>query len=354
MMLTLRQLADLVDGTLCGEGSIQIHGADIIRDARAGQITLADGDKALKQLAGCQASAVVIGKTSTPPAHLSTIQVDNVHVAFSKVVAAFQPIRATREVGVSPKAHISPSAKLGNNVHIYPGATIGADTEIADNCVIHASVVVMDGCRIGAGTVIFPGAVLYENTIVGEGCIIHAAAVLGAYGFGYHVVKGRHELSAQLGYVELGPCVEIGAGTTIDRGTYGATYIGEGTKIDNQVQVGHNVRLGKHNLICSQVGIAGSSTTGDYVVMAGQVGIRDHVHIGDGAQLGAKSGVMNDIPPGVQYVGAPAQPEREFFQSLISVSKLPEMRKQLKQLLRDVEGLQRSQGGGSLGRAEAA
>lgn len=352
MMLTLREIAELVGGTLTGDASLEIHGASITRDAQAGEITLADGEKGLKALASCQASAVVIGKETPLPA-LPAIRVENVHTAFSKIVTQFLPVRATTEIGISAAAHVSPTAKLGANVRVYPGATIGAEAQIAENCTIHSNAVIMEGCRIGAGTTIFPGAVLYENTIIGEGCVIHSGAVLGAYGFGYHVVKGRHEISAQLGYVELGPRVDVGAGTTIDRGTYGATYIGEGTKIDNQVQIAHNVRLGKHNLICSQVGIAGSATTGDYVVMAGQVGVRDHIHIGDGTQLGAKAGAMNDIPPGVQYVGAPAQPEREFFQAHIGVSKLPEMRKQLKQLARDVEALQ-TLAKTPAGRAEAA
>ena len=145
----------------------------------------------------------------------------------------------------------------------------------------------MAGSQIGEEVTIFPNAVLYENTVVGPRCLIHANAVLGAYGFGYGFADGRHVLSAQLGNVVLGADVEIGAGSTIDRGTYGPTSIGEGTKIDDLVMVAHNCRIGRHNMLCSQVGIAGSTTTGDYVVMAGQVGVRDHVHIGDRAGAGS-------------------------------------------------------------------
>src|SRR5690606_14999477 len=149
-----------------------------------------------------------------------------------------------------------------------------------DDSIIHSGVSILAGSRIGAGCTLFPNVVLYEGTLVGNRVIIHANTTIGAYGFGYATVNGRHQLSAQLGHVELEDDVEIGAGTTIDRGTYDPTVIGEGTKIDDQVMVAHNCRIGKHNLLCSQVGIAGSCTTGDYVVMAGQVGIRDHVHIG--------------------------------------------------------------------------
>ena len=172
---------------------------------------------------------------------------------------------------------------------------------IGDGSTIHSGVHIMAGSQIGEDVTIFPNAVLYENTIVGPRCLIHANAVLGAYGFGYGFVDGRHVLSAQLGNVVLGADVEIGAGTTIDRGTYGPTVIGEGTKIDDLVMVAHNCRIGRHNMLCSQVGIAGSTTTGDYVVMAGQVGVRDHVHIGDRAVLGAMAGVTNDVPDGAPH-----------------------------------------------------
>lgn len=338
MSLTLHEIATLVGGQLQGDANLVIHDAATIRDAASGQITLAEGDKAFKQLATCQASAVIVGKLPGVPA-IPYIQVDNVHAAFAKVVARFRPVRTAQRVGISPAATISPTAKIADNVEIHPRAVIGDDVQITSGVTIHSGAVIMAGCRIGAGTTIYPNVVLYENTIVGEHCLLHAGCVIGANGFGYSVVQGRHELSAQLGYVELASRVEIGACTTIDRGTYGATYIGEGTKIDNQVQIGHNCRLGKHNLICAQVGLAGSCSTGDYVVMAGQVGIRDHVHIHDGVRLGAKAGVMTDIPAGSSYVGVPAVPEREHFGSLHGFAKLPEMRREFKKLQRDVQTL---------------
>ena len=190
-----------------------------------------------------------------------------------------------------------------------------------------------------------PGVVLYENTIVGDRSIIHGDAVIGAYGFGYSQVGGKHVLSAQLGYVRIGSDVEIGAGTTIDRGTYGATSIGDGTKIDNLVQIAHNCRIGKHNLICSQVGIAGSTTTGDYVVMGGQAGVRDHVHIGTGAKLSAMAGITNDVPDGVGDAGHSrhARTRAETASSRRS-SKLPEMRQEFKALRRAVAELQKLAG----------
>jgi len=338
MQATLAELATLVDGSLLGDGRLLIHGAATLRDAQPGEITLIDGEERSRCLAECRATAVVVPKTFLPE-RLPAIQVGDVHRAFSAIVSYFHPQPAAKRTGVSPFAVVSPTAQLADDVHIHPLATIGDDVLIGSGTTIHSGVHVMAGSQIGQDVTIFPNAVLYENTIVGPRCVIHAGAVLGAYGFGYALVEGRHQLSAQLGNVVLGADVEIGAGTTIDRGTYGPTVIGEGTKIDDLVMVAHNCRIGRHNMLCSQVGIAGSTTTGDYVVMAGQVGVRDHVHIGDRAVLGAMAGVSNDVPDGSRMIGIPATPEREQKIKQAAFSKLPEMRRQLRQLQRTVEAL---------------
>jgi UDP-3-O-[3-hydroxymyristoyl] glucosamine N-acyltransferase len=244
-------------------------------------------------------------------------------------------VDATAHVDAS--AIIADTAYIGPNAKIGPRVIIGEYVSIGARSVIHGGVNLMAGCQVGDDCEVFPNAVLYENTILGPRVTIHAGSVIGGYGFGYECVDGRHRRSAQLGNVEIEADVEIGAGTTIDRGTYGATRIGEGTKIDNQVMIAHNCRIGRHNLICSHVGIAGSATTGDYVVLAGQVGLRDHVHIGDRAVIMAQAGVMNDVTPGATLVGSPAIPEREQMHVWAASYKLPEMRKQLKALQRIVE-----------------
>lgn len=340
MIISLREIADLIGGRLTGDPDLQITGAATIRDARPGEITLADKPKLAPQLAACGASAAVVSE-GLRPATLAYVTVDDVHRSFAKVVAFFRPPRLQRNLGVSPQAVVSPTARIGDNVNIHAGATIGDDVEIGDGCTLHAGVHVLAGCKLGADCVLFPNVVLYENTIVGPRCVLHAGVVLGAYGFGYETANGQHVRSAQLGYVEIGTDVEIGAGSTIDRGTYGPTIIGEGTKIDNQVMIAHNCRIGRHNILCSQVGIAGSSTTGDYVVLAGQVGIKDHIQIGDHAVVGAQAGVMCDIPAGIHYFGTPAMPERDALHVAAAQARLPEMRKQLRALQRQVDGLTR-------------
>jgi len=344
MTITLREIAQLVDGRLAGDPAVAISGAAIIRDAQPGDITLADHPKLAPQLAASRASAAIVSAKFTPQG-LPYIAVNDVHGSFAKVLARLRPQRTNLANGIDRTAEVDVSAIIPESAYVGRGAKIGPRVILGENvligagAVVHGGVHVMAGCHVGDHCELFPNVVLYENTVLGPRVIIHAGSVIGAYGFGYECVDGRHRRSAQLGYVEIEADVEIGAGTTIDRGTYGATRIGEGTKIDNQVMIAHNCRIGRHNLICSHVGIAGSSTTGDYVVLAGQVGLRDHVHIGERAVVCAQSGVMNDVPPGSMVLGTPAIPERDQMHVWAASHKLPEMRKQFKALQRIVEQL---------------
>jgi UDP-3-O-[3-hydroxymyristoyl] glucosamine N-acyltransferase len=351
MPMSLAALAQLVRGELVGDGAVDIEGAGALADAGPRDITLVDNSLKIERAAQTAARALVV--PADFPRHALTkpaIVADDVHQAFTAIVTHFRPPRAPRHAGISPSAAIDPQARLAADVEVHAGATIETDVEIGPGCTIHAGARIMAGCRLAERVTIFPNAVLYENTRVGARSAVHAGAVLGGNGFGYKFVDGRHVPSAQLGWVEIGSDVEIGACSTVDRGTYGPTVIGDGTKIDNLVMIAHNCRIGRHNLICSQVGIAGSTTTGDFVVMAGQVGVRDHVRIGEGAVLGAKAGVSNDIPAGAHVFGSPAIREREQKLQFAAISKLPEMRKQLRALQRIVDGLT----GGQSSRQDAA
>ena len=340
MEATLAQLAQLVGGELHGDGNLVLCGASPLCDAETGHITMLDRVDRLACLEGCRASAILAPADLVPNGR-PLIRVDNVHNAFATIVSHFRPRRSTLERGVSPEAFVSPKASVGEDIDIHPRAVIGEDVVIGDRVTIHSGVKIQAGCRIDDDVTIYPNAVLYEDTVVGARCIIHAGAVLGADGFGYDSSTGVHKLSSQLGNVVLEADVEIGANSTVDRGTYGPTLVGEGTKVDNLVQIAHNCRIGRHNMLCAQVGIAGSTTTGDYVVMAGQVGVKDHVHIGTGAILGAMAGVIGDIPAQSQYVGVPATPAREQVVKQAALVKLPEMRKQMKRLEKTVEKLTR-------------
>jgi UDP-3-O-[3-hydroxymyristoyl] glucosamine N-acyltransferase len=336
----LQELASRVEGELfLAKVGLAITGVAPWVDAKAGDITLLDDAKNVDKLEGSKASAVVV------PCRLETLDMPQLvvakpHEAFATLCRLFRPAYdIPSHQGIHPSAYVSPNATVATDCCIDPFASIDTDCVVGSGTRIHRGVTVMPGCRIGRNCQLFPGVVLYPGTVIGDRVTLHAGVVLGAYGFGYKMTEGKHQLAAQLGWVELGDDIEIGAHTCVDRGTYGATRIGDGTKVDNLVQIGHNCRIGKHNLICSQVGIAGSTSTGDYVVLAGQVGLRDHIHIGDKTMVGAQAGVANDIEPNQIVLGSPAIPRFEQAQQFAAISKLPEMRKQLRRLETQVQQL---------------
>ncbi|MGE0609041.1 MAG: UDP-3-O-(3-hydroxymyristoyl)glucosamine N-acyltransferase [Pirellulales bacterium] len=349
MPIQLGDLCKLVAGELAGDHALPIHGADILVRAKPGEITFIDDPTKLRELQATSASAAVVPRGVLAD-HLPTVQVDDVHAAFAAIVTRFRPPRRKSHGGVSPHAIVSPTAQLAEGVEVHAGAIIGDDVQLGKGTVVHAGARIMAGCQIGENVTIFPNAVLYEDSRIGPRCILHAGVSIGAYGFGYRQVAGRHALSAQLGYVEIGADVEIGAGSTIDRGTYGPTTVGEGTKIDNLVMIGHNCQIGRHNLLCSQVGIAGSSTTGDYVVMAGQVGVSDHVKVGDRAILCAQTGISNDVANEAVMFGYPGLPLSQQRRCIAVFGKLPEMRQQMRDLQKSIDAMQQR----SLGERNAA
>ena len=331
MSVTVRQLAELVHGKIHGDGDLTIAAARPLSEAQAGDVTFLDSEKHVLQLAASPATAAVV---AVPPStsNKTLIQVADPLMAFVAIVRHLHGRPERCPIGIDPLASIDPTAQVGAGASIQPFVRIGSDTVIGARCRLHSGVVIGADCTLGDDVVLYPNVVLYDGTVLGDRVIVHANSVLGADGFGYRFQSGRHVKVPQQGYVEIGDDVEIGACTTIDRGTFHATRIGAGTKIDNLVQVGHNCRIGQHNILVSQVGIAGSTSTGNYVVMAGQVGVADHVHIGDGAVIGAKAGVTKDVPPGQRTLGAPATPEREQKRILMSLERLPEMRRELRRI----------------------
>jgi UDP-3-O-[3-hydroxymyristoyl] glucosamine N-acyltransferase len=333
LRFTLRQLADLVQGQIHGDGDLLIHAARPLDAARPGDISFVENANYQNQLASSAASAVVVPADLTV-ADRSVIRVADPLSAFVQIARLLHGRSAAVASGVHERAYVHPGARLGEGVNVGPFATVGEGCDIGPRCCIHSNVVVGRDCKVGADSELFPGVVLYDGTVLGERVTVHANSVLGADGFGYRFQDGRHVKVPQLGHVEIGDDVEIGACTTVDRGTFQATRVGAGSKIDNLVQVGHNCQIGRHNLFVSQMGIAGSSSTGDYVVIAGQAGIVDHVHIGQGAVIGAQSGVSKDIPAGQRVLGAPARPEREQKRILILLEKLGAMRHDLQRIKR--------------------
>jgi UDP-3-O-[3-hydroxymyristoyl] glucosamine N-acyltransferase len=326
MSVTVRQLAELVQGEIHGDADQVITAARPLDQAQPGEITFLDNERHAARLHACRAAAVVVPR-ALPANGLTTIRVTDPLAAFIVIFRRLHGRDDSPPPGIDPRAAVHPTARLGEGVSVQPFAVVGEGSVIGARCRLYSGVIVGRDCRIGADTVLYPHVVLYDGTVIGDRAIIHAGAVIGADGFGYRFQNGRHVKVPQFGHVEVGDDVEVGAGSTIDRGTFGATRVGEGTKIDNQVQVGHNCRIGRHNVLVSQVGIGGSSSTGDYVVLAGQVGVADHLHVGDGAIVGAQSGLTRDVPPGERMFGTPANPARAEWRIIACLEKLPDLRR---------------------------
>lgn len=340
--LTTRDLAALVVGELHGCANVLIEDVATLETADRRHVVFVDGQASIRKLASAAVGAVLVSTKMVDAASgcdAPLICVDDPMAAFVTVMLHFRPATGRPQVGLSPAAHISPSATFGADCHVFPGATVSADVVCGERCIIHPGVYVGSGCRLGDDVTLFPNAVLYEGVTLGHRVMVHATAVIGGDGFGYRFSQGRYHKIPHTGTVIVEDDVEIGCGTTIDRGMIDATVIGAGTKLDNQVMIAHNCRIGKHNAFASQVGLAGSTTSGDYVRCGGQAGIADHSHLGTGCSIGAKAGLFGTVPDGADYHGYPAGPAKEQYRIVMTLQRLPEMRKQLLALEADMQRL---------------
>jgi len=347
----VHQLARQLSATIEGDPSRTITSAVSLGTATISDVSFLTAAAAEKDIAsGCPGAVIVdeshlaVAREQFPDA--SRLVVEDAQAAFLEVLALFHPPVVRPQVGISSRATIGSGFSSGNNTNVYAGACVGDRVRLGDDCDIHPGVVIGDDCHIGDQVIIYPGAVLYPGTRIADRVIIHANAVIGADGFGYRFTPtdqapaGAFHKIIHYGHVVLEDDVEIGAGTTIDRAMLDATVIGHGTKIDDQVMVGHNCQVGPHNAFASQVGIAGSTTTGSYVRCGGQVGIADHLTIGDGASVAAKAAVARDIPAGETQLGYPAGPESQQLRILIAQQRLPELLKTVKALVQRIDRLE--------------
>lgn len=271
---------------------------------------------------------------------LPRIVVKDVHRALVAVLNALHPA-ASPEPGVHPTAVVAAGASIAADVHVGAHAVVGAGSDVGAGATIGANVVIGRDCRIGAGAYLHPHVTLYDGTVVGERTILHSGVRAGVDGFGYSSSREGHVKIPHVGRCVIGDDVEIGANTTIDRGSIGDTVIGSGCKIDNLVQIGHNVRMGEHCIVVSQVGVSGSTRLGRFVTLGGQAGIKGHIRIGDGATVAAQAGVFGDVPPGATYSGYPARPHKESLRAQAGLFRVPELMKRLRALERAILGEER-------------
>ncbi len=337
--IKLKDVAELIGGELNGDPELEINGIRDIENAGKGELTFLANRKYLPLLEQTKASAVICPSDIELPG-MDQIRMKNPYLGFAKIMQHFFP-RKRDEMGVHEKAYTAPSARIGEGTNIYPGASVGENARIGKNCDI------LPGCSIGKGAVIgdncllYPNVTVYHQCEVGNRCIIHAGTVIGSDGFGFATdEKGEHHKIPQIGNVIIEDDVEIGSNSSIDRAVLGSTRIGEGTKVDNLIQIAHNVQIGKRCFIVAQVGISGSSKVGNDSILAGQVGVVGHIRIGNKCIIAAQSGVLNDVPDGEMYLGSPARPMAESKKIMVTEGKLPEMRHTLKSLIKRVEELE--------------
>ncbi|MGL5743432.1 MAG: UDP-3-O-(3-hydroxymyristoyl)glucosamine N-acyltransferase [Legionella sp.] len=341
MSYSLTEIANMIEGVVVGDGSITVSSLSSIDDVTPGSLVFAEGNENIKRAEASQAAAVLVNQL-TSDSIKPLIQVKHPFKTFISLIHHFNPPPKITP-GIHPTAVIGEGVQLGEDVFIGPYVVIEAWSVIGSHCVLKSHIHIGHDVTIGQNTTIHSHVTIYDKCQIGSRVTIHASTVIGSDGFGYTFVDGKHLKVPHVGRVVIEDDVEIGANAAVDRATMGATVIGEGTKIDNLVQVAHSVKLGKHNILCGFTGIAGSTTSGNHVIFAANVGVSDHVRIDDGVILGARTGVPPNkhLKEGVVYLGNPARPKDLAIQHELGVNRIPLMRKNIKALMEQVDVLKK-------------
>ena len=337
----LAELAELVGGRVVGDPERAVETIRTLETAGPADLSFLTNPRYRAQAVASRAGALLVSPALAGAAGpgRDLLVVDDPGFALARLLARLHPpADVQRKAGVHPTAILEPGCAVDPTAHVGPYVVIGEGSRIGAGAAVHAFVAIGRGCTVGERAVLHSHAVLYDGTEVGTAAIVHAGVVLGADGFGYATHGGVHHKVPQVGRVVLEGEVEVGANSTIDRATLGETRIGEGTKVDNLVQVGHNVQVGRHSILCGQAGIAGSARLGDGVVLAGQSGVAGHIELGDRVQVAAKSAALTSVEAGKAVAGIPAVEIRKWRRQAVLLSRLEEMSRRLRALERRLGG----------------
>ena len=339
MKFTAQQIAIELEGTVEGDPNAEVFQLSKIEEAQKGSLTFLSNPKYTPFIYKTQASVTIVNKDFIPDDDLSTtlVRVNNAYDSFTVLLDYYNKAKTIKS-GIAKSAVIDPSVKIGKNCFVGDMACIQEDSEIGDEVKIYPQVYIGSNVSIGAGTIVFSGAKILEDSIVGENCVIHSGTVIGSDGFGFAPQKnGNYKKIPQTGIVVLGDSVEVGSNSTIDRATLGVTSIGNGVKLDNQIQIAHNVEIGDNTVIAAQTGIAGSSKIGKNCVIGGQVGIVGHINIGDNVKIQGQSGVISSVKDNAVIQGTPAFSYNDYNKSYVYFKNLPNIVKEINRIVKKLD-----------------
>lgn len=342
MEFSAKQIAEYIQGVIIGDEEATVHTFAKIEEGIPGALSFLSNPKYTHYIYDTKSSIVLVNKDFQLERDIQAtlIKVDNAYESLAKLMTLYE-MSKPKKSGIDPLASVAASAKIGKNVYIGAFACIEEGAEIGDNAYIHPHVTVGCNAKVGENTILYPQVTIYHDCRVGNQCIIHAGAVIGADGFGFAPSAEGYEKIPQIGIAIIEDNVEIGANTCIDRSTMGATIVHKGVKLDNLIQVAHNVEVGSHTVMASQVGIAGSTKIGEWCMFGGQVGVAGHIQIGDHVNVGAQSGIPGNTKSGSSLMGYPAIEPKQFARSSAVFKKLPDMYSELGRLQREIEELKK-------------
>ena len=342
MEFSAKQIAEYIQGVIEGDENATVHTFAKIEEGIPGAISFLSNPKYTHYIYDTQSSIVLVNKDFVPEKEVKTtlIRVDNAYESLAKLLNLYE-MSKPKKTGVDPLAYIAPTAKIGQNVYIAPFACVADGAEVGDNTILHPHATVGTNAKVGSDCILYPHATVYHDCRVGNQCILHAGSVIGADGFGFAPSPEGYEKIPQIGIAILEDNVEVGANTCIDRATMGATIIRKGVKLDNLIQIAHNVEVGSHTVMASQVGVAGSTKVGEWCMFGGQTGLAGHIKIGNKVNLGAQSGVPGSIKDGQNLIGTPPMELKGYFKSSAVFKKLPDMYHELNNLKKELEELKK-------------